>query len=186
MKLRNFTLLVVTMFTSMQVLTAATFKGIVVDQSTGAPLLGATVMVKGTMVGTATGLDGSFEIKVDKKSDPIVISYISYVTQEFVAPEGESIKDLTISLVPDTQLLASVQVVTRANTETEMSLQTQRMTSNVAIENIGVREMSLKGLSNAEDGVKKMTGVSIADAGQVIVRGLGDRYSITTLNRQQN
>ncbi len=182
MKLRNFTLFVALIFASTQVLTAATLKGIVVDESTGEPLLGATVMVKGTAIGTATSFDGSFELKVDKKSDPLVVSYISYVTKELVA-EGDT-KDLHIKLAPDNQVLASVQVVTRANTESEVSLQAERMTSNVAIENIGIKEMSLKGLSNAEDGVKKMTGVSIAGAGQVIVRGLGDRYSITTLNGQ--
>ena len=42
--------------------------------------------------------------------------------------------------------------------------------------------MSIKGISNVEEGVKKITGISIASAGQLIVRGLGDRYSTTTLN----
>lgn len=42
--------------------------------------------------------------------------------------------------------------------------------------------MSLKGIGNVEEGVKKITGISVADAGQLIVRGLGDRYSTTTLN----
>ena len=32
------------------------------------------------------------------------------------------------------------------------------------------------------EGVKKISGISIASAGQIIVRGLGDRYSTTTLN----
>ena len=35
--------------------------------------------------------------------------------------------------------------------------------------------MTLKGISNVQDGVKKITGISIASAGQLIVRGLGDR-----------
>ena len=42
--------------------------------------------------------------------------------------------------------------------------------------------MSLKGIGSVEEGVKKITGISIASAGQLIVRGLGDRYSTTTLN----
>ena len=37
-------------------------------------------------------------------------------------------------------------------------------------------------LKAKEEGVKKITGISIASAGQLIVRGLGDRYSTTTLN----
>lgn len=42
--------------------------------------------------------------------------------------------------------------------------------------------MALKGISNVAEGVKQLSGVSTADAGQIFVRGLGDRYSITTLN----
>lgn len=42
--------------------------------------------------------------------------------------------------------------------------------------------MSIKGISNAQESVAKLSGISIASAGQLIVRGLGDRYSTTTLN----
>ncbi|MFI3258942.1 MAG: TonB-dependent receptor [Rikenellaceae bacterium] len=182
MRSNKFTLLILALMCTMQLASAATLRGFVVDETTGEPLLGATVIIKGTTIGTSTGLDGDFSISLTDTSLPLVISYISYISQEITAPADLS--DLTIKLAADTQMLASVEVVTKANMETEFSLQQQRMTSNVAIENIGVKEMSLKGLSNAEDGVKKMTGISIADAGQVVVRGLGDRYSITTLNGQ--
>ena len=68
------------------------------------------------------------------------------------------------------------------NLESVAALQMERQMSTAAIENIGAREMAVKGISNVEEGVKKITGVSVASAGQLIVRGLGDRYSITTLN----
>lgn len=54
--------------------------------------------------------------------------------------------------------------------------------ASAAIENIGAREMAVKGVGNVADGVSKLTGISIAQAGQLIVRGLGDRYSTTSLN----
>ena len=172
-------LLVASMMSSVASLHAATVKGVVLDNTTGEPLIGATVMVKGTTTGTATGLDGDFQLNV-KKDQQIVVSYISYITQELTDLGGA--KDLKIMLKPDAKELAAVEVVVKANMETEANLKQERIASNVAIENIGIREMSLKGLSNAEDGVKKITGISIAEAGEVIVRGLGDRYSLTTLN----
>lgn len=58
----------------------------------------------------------------------------------------------------------------------------ERQKATLAIENLGSKEMSIKGIGNVEEGVKKITGISIASAGQLIVRGLGDRYSTTTLN----
>ena len=75
-----------------------------------------------------------------------------------------------------------MSVVARKNLEGERALQMERRKATLAIENLGSKEMSLKGIGNVEEGVKKITGISVADAGQLIVRGLGDRYSTTTLN----
>ncbi|MFI3248593.1 MAG: TonB-dependent receptor [Rikenellaceae bacterium] len=181
MKQNKLFLILALMLSATQMISAMTLRGKVLDQETGEPLLGAAVMVKGTTMGASTGFDGDFELKVDP-GQQIVVSYISYVTQEMTTERGE--KEIVINLVPDSQTLESVEVVTKVNLETEANLQRERLASHIAIESIGVREMSLKGLSNAEDGVKKMTGISVAGAGQIIVRGLGDRYSITTLNGQ--
>ncbi|MFI3268894.1 MAG: TonB-dependent receptor [Rikenellaceae bacterium] len=181
MKLKNLLFLTAAMLFSAQVVSAATIRGKVLDGTTGEPLLGATVMVKGTTTGTATSFDGSFELAVQSNAE-LVVSYISYLTQEITAAKG--LDNLMIKLAPDTQMLASVEVVTKANLETEANLQNERIASHVAIENLGVKEMSLKGISNVQDGVKKMTGISVAESGQLVVRGLGDRYSITTLNGQ--
>lgn len=46
------------------------------------PVIGASVMVKGTTNGVITDLEGKFSLNDVKKGDIIVISYIGYVTQE--------------------------------------------------------------------------------------------------------
>ncbi|MFR9620521.1 MAG: TonB-dependent receptor [Rikenellaceae bacterium] len=172
-------LFVTLMLLAMQIVGAATFKGVVVDSTTGESLLGASIMIKGTTNGAATGLSGEFELNGEAPMT-IIVSYISYITQEVVLNSAAA--DIKIKLEPDVQRIDQVQVVTRGVQESEASLQVERFEAAVAIENIGIKEMSLKGLSNAEAGVKKMTGITIADAGEVVVRGLGDRYSLTTLN----
>ncbi|MFR9651871.1 MAG: TonB-dependent receptor [Rikenellaceae bacterium] len=177
--IRRYFILTLAIVASITLSQAAVIKGIVIDETTGEPLIGATVMIKDSVSGTATGIDGDFTLNVED-GEQIIISYISYLTQELTNING--VGDLKVMLKPDTKQLAAVEVVVKANMETEMNLQNERIASSVAIENIGVREMSLKGLSNAEDGVKKITGISVADQGEVIVRGLGDRYSLTTLN----
>lgn len=162
---------------------AATLKGVVKDSSTGEPLTGATVYVKGTTSGAATDLDGRFEITGIKGNEcTLVISFITYKTKELDLNLTSQMADLEIALEPDNMQLGEVTVVARKNLEGVMALQKERQISNVAIENIGAKEMSIKGISNVQEGVKKMTGISIASAGQLIVRGLGDRYSLTTLN----
>ena len=161
---------------------AFTLKGVVVDNSTKEPLIGATVQVGGTTTGVITDIDGRFEIKdIKGKTCTLIVQYVSYKTQEIVVEKGQK-DDLVIALAPDNQQLDEVTVVAKKNLENERSLMMERQKSSVAIENIGAKEMSTKGISNVEEGVKKITGVSVASAGQIIVRGLGDRYSTTTLN----
>ena len=162
---------------------AANLKGVVFDASTKEPLIGVTVYVKGTTNGDATDLDGRFEIS-NLKDGPytIIVSYISYTTQEIQVHVSDNTPELQIGLESDNQQLDEVVVTARRNMESERVLQAERQQSTVAIENLGAKEMSIKGIANVQEGVKKITGISIAPAGQLIVRGLGDRYSITTLN----
>lgn len=163
---------------------AAPFRGVVVDKTTQQALIGATVVVEGTTKGTTTDATGSFELNLAPGDYRIVVSYISYLTQQLGIRVSEGMAETLVALEPDNQVLASVTVTARKNLESERALQTERIAANVAIENMGAREMSLKGISNVQEGVRKMAGISIASAGQLIVRGLGDRYSITTLNGQ--
>ncbi len=163
---------------------AATLKGKVIDGETREPLLGATVFVLETNQGTTTDVDGSFEIKVKNGAYQIEVAYISYLTQLISLDVDNKTPELVIELITDAQSISEVVVSTRKNLESEATLQNERIASNVAIENLGAKEMSVKGLSNVQEGVKKITGISVASSGQLVVRGLGDRYSITTLNGQ--
>ena len=57
-------------------------KGTVIDAS-GEPLIGATVIEKGTTNGTATDIDGFFQLNVnDAKKAVLVISYVGYATRK--------------------------------------------------------------------------------------------------------
>ncbi len=161
---------------------AATLKGKVIDSETKEPLLGATVFVLETNQGATTDFDGSFELKVKNGAIKLEVAYISYLTQIIELDLNNRTPELLVELVSDAQSISEVVVSTRKNLESEASLQNERIASNVAIENMGAKEMSVKGISNVEEGVKKITGISVEDSGQVLVRGLGDRYSLTTMN----
>ncbi len=163
---------------------AAVLKGKVIDGTTNEPLIGATVVVLNTTKGETTDLDGNFEISLSNGPAQIEVSYISFITQVISVVVSDQTQSLIVELLPDAQSIDEVTVSVRKNLESEGALQNERIASNVAIENLGVKEMSIKGLSTVEEGVKKITGISVASSGQLVVRGLGDRYSITTLNGQ--
>ena len=181
MRLQRFLLLTCMSFLLIS-LQAANLKGIVMDKALNEPLIGATVQIEGTSDGAVTDIDGRFEFpNINSESCVLIVKYISFQTQRIEVNLSQT-KEITVWMVSDDQEIDEVMVVARKNLENERALLQERQMATVAVENIGAKEMSIKGISTVEEGVKKITGVSIAQAGQLIVRGLGDRYSTTTLN----
>lgn len=78
-----------------------------VSSSIGEPMIGASIMVKGTTNGTITDLDGNFRIETSPTAT-LIISYVGYVTQE-VQIAGR--KSINIILKDDTGLLEEIVVV---------------------------------------------------------------------------
>ena len=173
-------------------------KGTIVDLVTGETLIGAAILIEGTTEGAVTDLYGAYILPLGAGSYDLSVSYIGYKTLSLdvtLNPDGSGTVEtgdptsvaygesgLTIYLEPDNEALENAVVTARKNLETLQALQNERIMSGFAIENMGAREMSIKGISNAQESVAKLSGISIASAGQLIVRGLGDRYSTTTLN----
>ena len=82
-----------------------TATGTVVDAM--GPVIGASVVVKGTTNGVITDFDGNFSLENVKKGDIIQVSFVGYVTQEVVWTG----KALNITLKEDTEMLEEVVVV---------------------------------------------------------------------------
>lgn len=81
-------------------------KGVVKDTS-GEPIIGASVLVKGTTTGSVTDIDGNFSIPGVSAGATLVISYIGYNTQE-LKWNGTP---LSVTLQDDSQTLNEVVVV---------------------------------------------------------------------------
>ena len=83
------------------------FSGQVVDAKTGEPIIGVTVKVKGTNIGTVTDIDGRFSIGAAGKSPVLVFSYVGYSPQEVKPTAG----NMEIRLKEDSMQLDEVVVV---------------------------------------------------------------------------
>jgi TonB-linked SusC/RagA family outer membrane protein len=81
--------------------------GTITDSNDGSPLPGATVVLKGTTVGTATNYNGEYQINV-KTGDVLVVSFVGYEPQEIPISE-ESV--LNLSLNPSTINVDEVVVI---------------------------------------------------------------------------
>ena len=139
--------------------------GRVTDSGDNSPLPGASIIVKGTSVGTTTDVNGEYSISSDDGNATLVFSFIGYETQE-IQIGGRTRID--ISLTPSTQALEEIVVVgygtqrkrdltgavAHMDTEAMQAEATSNLTSMLrgAMPGLGVNyNISAKGISSAED-----------------------------------
>ncbi len=161
-------------------------KGTITDKKTGETLIGATVVIAGTTKGAITDFDGNYEIEnLESGTYTLSISYVSYnpIKKEgLVVTKGQTVLFNT-SMEESTTILAEVEVLGKANREAETMLLMEQKTAILATQAIGAKELSRKGVGDAEGAVTKVSGISKQEGVKnVFVRGLGDRYNATTLN----
>ena len=163
-------------------------KGAVKDKLSKEPLIGATIRLIGTQAGAVTDMDGNFELNAGGVLEgmyDIEIKYVGYKTEvrRKVRVENGKLVILNLELETDAQELADVVVVAKKNRENENMLLLEQQKAVIAVQSVGVKELSRKGVSDAEGAVTKVSGVSKQDGVKnVFVRGLGDRYNATTFN----
>jgi len=85
-----------------------TVTGTVIDGSDNSPMIGVSVMVKGTSVGVITDINGNFSVKVPSGKNVLVFSSIGYKTQEVSISGKRTVK---VILQQDTKVLDEVVVV---------------------------------------------------------------------------
>lgn len=143
---------------------AGTVTGVVVD-SEGEPLIGATVLVKGSSTGTATDIDGKFSLKASAGQE-LQISYVGYQTQTIKIQSGKFNLG-NIVLATDSQVLNDVVVI---------GYGTQRkgdVTSAVA--SVKAEDFTVGAIGDASELVKgKVAGLTIA-------KGSGDPNAESTI-----
>ncbi len=85
-----------------------TITGTIIDE-TGTPMIGVSVLIKGTTEGTITDIDGKYSVELPAGKDLIEISYIGYKTQDITVKRGQT--QLDVKLLPDTQALEEIVVI---------------------------------------------------------------------------
>ena len=145
-----------------------TVKGNVKD-STGEPLIGVNVLIKGSNIGSVTDIDGNFSLK-DVDADAVIsVSYIGYETQD-ISLAGKNYID--IMLREDSETLDEV-VVVGYGTQKKSS-----MTASVAT--VSAKEIQKQVTSNVASTLQGRTpGVEVLQGGEagadvkILVRGAG-------------
>ncbi|WP_270633708.1 TonB-dependent receptor [Parabacteroides goldsteinii] len=144
--------------------------GVVKDKSTGEPVIGVNVLVKGSTNGTVTDIDGRFSLEVSS-SDILSVSYIGYMSQEITVSNKEVID---VDLQEDSTSLDEV-VVVGFGTQKKVNLTgSVSALSTKDIEKLKVTQTSqlLSGMVSGIN-VTQGSGQPGGDHSSVTIRGLG-------------
>ncbi|MBU0561796.1 MAG: TonB-dependent receptor [Bacteroidetes bacterium] len=159
--------------------------GTVVDGSTGELLIGANIIIANTGFGASSDFDGKYLIpKIPAGEYSLSFSMIGYgklvISKVIVKPD--EVTKLDVTMQPESFETEEVVVSAKALENNEAGLLIKRQKSSAVSDAISAEEISRIGIGDAASAMTKVTGASVVGGKYVYIRGLGDRYSATTLN----
>jgi iron complex outermembrane receptor protein len=155
MQLRYLSAILLFLFMSVQIDAQHVLKGKIIDAGNGDPLIGASIIVKGTNSGNITDYDGYFEVKTDAEFPMILVaSYLGYVEKEI---EVLSSNNVTIALEENSVTVDVVEVkasrISEANKKSPLTIE--------ALDNIAIKETPA---SDFYSGLGALKGVDLTAA----------------------
>ncbi len=158
--------------------------GIVLDGDNNEALPFANVSIKGTKTGATTDIDGKFEIKVAPGTYTVIFSFIGYSTVQMSDVIVKSNKEtfIQVTLKPESNQLEDIVITTTSKKNSEASLLNLQKKSISLVDGLSIQSIKKAGDSDVAGAIKRVPGISVQGGKYIYVRGLGDRYSKTTLN----
>ncbi|MCW1734524.1 SusC/RagA family TonB-linked outer membrane protein [Anaerorudis cellulosivorans] len=171
----------------------SSISGKVISAEDGLPVIGATIIVKGTSIGTVTDIDGNFTLNLPSDANTLVISYVGKETVEVTAKNG-----MIVELFDSVSQLDEV-IITAFGTTTKKSFTgsasvikeddiIKRQTSNITNALVG-QVAGIQGLSsNGQPGtgasirIRGIGSINASNAPLYIVDGIPYDSDISALN----
>jgi hypothetical protein len=172
------------LFSSVALAQTGTLAGKVVDGETGEELIGCTVFIKSLSKGASTDISGNFNFKVEPGTYNVEFSYITYQKKvvEDVTIKADEITKLDIALESDNKQMEEVVVSARRVDNNEVAFLRMQKRSISVQDGITSEEIGRVGFSNSAESMKQVTGASVEGGKYIVMRGLGDRYSISSMD----
>jgi hypothetical protein len=175
-KIKNIIFLLIGISFSTNIFSQEIF-GKVVDDL-GDPLPFVNIYFENLGNGTVTDFDGFYRFQLGS-TDSITVRF------SFIGLDEKIIRtipgELNVTLSQSAELLEAVEVITKKSKESETILILDKKSTMTLESSIGSQEINKKGISNTKETIKKITGVSFNN-NSLNIRGLDDRYNLTTLN----
>jgi hypothetical protein len=167
----------------------AILTGIVINAATGQPVPGASLRLEGAEVECSSDVNGVFRLTAPPGDWGVVVTRDGFQAQRVteIAVTAGSVNDLSVVLHPaggsaTADLVEEITVTAEASDATEAALLAERKRAVQISDAIGSAEISRNAGSDAAGALQRVTGISLQESKYVYVRGLGDRYSNSSVN----
>lgn len=167
--MKKFTFILLCLIIGISTMVAQSTKvaGSVISADDGLPVIGASIVVKGTMVGTVTDYDGNFTLEVPSNGKVLIVSYVGMLTQE--VPVSPNVR---VVLKSDTQNLDEVVV-------TAMGISKEKKALGYAVQDVKGDKLTQAANSNLAGALQgKVSGLDIKPSSgmpgassQITIRG---------------
>ena len=146
--------------------------GKVLSAEDGQPIIGATVKVKGSTVGTITNVDGEFKISLQGDAKNLVVSYVGMITADVQAVNG-----ITVKLQSDAKMIDEVLVVAYGTAK--------KSSFTGSVSSIGSKQLSKIQMADVSKSLEgAVSGVTVSSASgqpgqatKIRIRGIGSIYA---------
>ncbi|MEX0904646.1 MAG: TonB-dependent receptor [Balneolaceae bacterium] len=179
-----FTFLFVAVITSQGLAQTGNLTGTIVDKKTSDELIGVNVYIRSISKGTITDISGNYNIRIEPGTYTVQYSYVSYQRQTVTDVEiiENEVTEINISLESENEQLDEVMVSASRIDNNEVSLLRLRQKSLPVQDGISSQEINRIGFSNSAESMRQVTGASVEGGKFIVMRGLGDRYSVSSMD----
>jgi len=159
--------------------------GRVIDATSGQGITDAGVSIVGTTMGTHSGVDGRFQITgIPAGTVTIQVRRIGYAPKEvtgLLLAGGQTLEQ-NISLSAAAAQVAATVVTASAERGTVNEALDQQRTAVGVVNAVTAEQIGKSPDGDAAQAVQRVSGVTVQDSKYIFVRGLGERYTTSSLN----
>lgn len=149
----------------------------------GEALAGARVFVSGLDIEATTDADGRYEIAVPAGSWGMIAAAPGYATRSSLGDTAnQATLDFVMTAIERETVSQTVEVIGSSVRDGGAAMLTERKEAVAQTDGIAAGQIARTGDSDAAGASRRVPGLTVIGGKYVYVRGLGERYSATTLN----
>ncbi|HLS47846.1 MAG TPA: TonB-dependent receptor, partial [Gemmatimonadales bacterium] len=156
--------------------------GRVVDAAQGSPIAGAQVELVGGNAVVVSALDGRFNLPAPAGEASVRVRMIGYSAKLGIQVPAGDVTSQDISLSAATVEVAEITVTSEAEQGSAARALDEQRNAVGVVNAVSSEQIQKSPDSDAGQAVQRVSGVTVQDGKFVFVRGLGERYTTTSLN----